>query len=191
MIKTHLIRTALVIAIIVAVLSMALWHMLESTRLPVTIWNGDGEIVTQYKMDGHAAIHARILNPEHKLSFEDAVELVDASIELAGELEPEHGLYIVAESGPHLAFVLSLTHEGILRWQESPKDPFPMETVFYIDSYIIGYPLRWPEWVEDETVTWGYAWLLGVTYYLDHPWYVDLVHSRPLPLDSAFIHQEE
>lgn len=154
---------------------------------PIEIWDGRGEIVAMHEHEGHSVFHVRALEETSYVDENGVIELVNTCLSIAGGVEQDHGLYIVVEAGETLAFALGLTQNDALAWQRDP-DPMALD---YIVNGEFGLPLRWPSWVPDETIVWGYAWMLGAKYYDKHTWYPALAWQRPLPLDSDFVVQRK
>lgn len=152
---------------------------------PIEIWGGKGEIVAQYKHEGHYAFHVKANTDQADEA--NITELVNTCVGLAKNLRPEHGLYIIVEGEGKLAFALGLTYEDVWIWQHEP-DVYALDYLLSFEGRLL---LRWPTWVDNETIVWGYAWFLGAKYQEDHSWFPDLAWLRPLPLDSKFMIQEK
>ena len=80
--------------------------------------------------------------------------------------------------------VIGFTHSAVQDWPDSNPQVLTHD---YIPR-VAGTQGIWPsDRIPVETIVCNYAWLLGVVYKEQHPWFPELANGRPLPLDSAWL----
>lgn len=160
---------ALEIAILFAGAALAL-VMSSGPHFPIDLWGGRAQIVARHRFDGHQAFHV-VVAAEQEIGDDDLPELLATVGELAlPSLKEDKGLYILAQQGDDLLFGVSCMSR---------------DRALEIEEFVITY--HWPEWVDSETIAWGYSWLLCHKHPGGHPWCADFGKFRPLPLDSDFM----
>jgi hypothetical protein len=112
------------------------------------------------------------------ITRESLDELVFSVVERATITE-NHGLYIVIQRGDWCIAILGLSYGHdtyrVLTYQDILWD--------------YGVKAIWPtDRIEERVIVCNYAWLFGLHYRKDHPWFPELVAGKPKPLDSAFTH---